>query len=321
MKKLRMAAAWLLAAALILCGCGQTAPQHNAKYTVIATIFPVYDWAVNLLRDCPEVQVVLLSDKGVDLHSYQATAEDLLRISGCDIFLYIGGESDEWVEAVLESVPNAGRRELALMDALEGTLHEEENVEGMQTRGLGEESEEPEYDEHIWLSVRNAKACCEAMAALFAECMPEYSGTIGQNLADYSGALAGLDASFTAAVEAGSRDTLLFCDRFPFRYLVEDYGLRYYAAFSGCSGDSEASFATVLFLTEKAEQLALPVLLRLEDSDGRLAETVAGCVIGDTPEILVLDSLQSVSLQDAGQGATYLSLMEKNLAILAQALK
>lgn len=320
MKKLRLFAALLLAAALLLTGCGQAAPERSAKYTVIATIFPVYDWAVNLLRDCPEAEVLLLSDKGVDLHSYQVTAADLLRISGCDIFLYIGGESDEWVTDVLESVPNSDRRELALMDALGETLHEEETVEGMQTRGGGE-SDEPEYDEHIWLSLRNAAGCCEAMAALFSEQMPEYAEQISRNLESYDAALTGLDASFTAAVAAGSRDTLLFCDRFPFRYLVEDYGLRYYAAFSGCSGDSEASFATVLFLTEKAEELALPVLLQLEDSDGRLAGTVAGCVSGAAPEILVLDSMQSVSLRDAEQGAAYLTIMEKNLAALTRALQ
>lgn len=298
---------------LVLTGCGRQ--TGTKKYTVIATAFPAYDWVREIVGSNNDVELLLLSDKGVDLHSYQATAQDMLKIYQCDLFLYVGGESDEWVEEVLEAVPNENRMDFSMMDALEGMLHEEEEVEGMQVR-ISEEEEA--YDEHIWLSLRNAQVLCRKIGNALVEMAPEYAEAFRENADRYLVELHALDAQFSSLPR--SRDTLLFCDRFPFRYLVEDYNLNYYAAFSGCSGDSEASFATVLFLADKAESLEIPVLLQLEDSDGQIAQTVAGCVPGRNFQILTLQSMQSVSLAQAQNSTTYLGLMEENLQVLQCAL-
>lgn len=302
---------------VLLCGCGQ---KQESRYTVVTTVFPAYDWARELLGDDPEVELRLLSEKGVDLHSYQVTAADLLLLSQCDLFLYVGGESDEWVQEALASVPNPNRRELALMDVLEGFLHEEETVEGMQVRGHEheEEEEEPEFDEHVWLSLRNAQLLCRAMETELSSMNPDSGDRYRQNADRYCASLAALDTDFTQRIGTPDKP-LLFCDRFPFRYLVEDYGLRYYAAFSGCSGDSAASFATVLFLADKAENLN--AVLQLEDSDGQLARTVVGCTQSRNQQILTLNSMQAVSLDDARNGSTYLGFMKENLNAIVQALQ
>lgn len=300
----------LLLLALTLTGCSQKAPR---KYTVIATVFPAYDWAREIIGDNPDIELRLLSDKGVDLHSYQATARDMLDIYSCDLFIYVGGESDEWVEQVLESVPNDKRLELSMMEAIAPMLVEEEETEGMQIRN---HEEEEAFDEHIWLSLRNADALCGALCDALCSMAPEYAQSFRDNRSAYQEALSELDQHYTGVIPKGQ--TLLFCDRFPFRYLVEDYGLRYFAPFSGCSGDSQASFATVLFLAEKAE--TQNAVFILEDSDGQLARTVIGCTQKKHLDILMLNSMQAVSLEDANHGATYLSLMEQNLTAIEEAL-
>lgn len=296
--------------ALLLTGCSQ---RTSKKYTVIATVFPAYDWAREILGDNPDVELRLLSDKGIDLHSYQATAQDMVRISGCNLFLYVGGESDEWVEKVLDSVPNPARREVSMMEAIESRLVEEEEVEGMQIRNF---EEDEAFDEHIWLSVRNAEALCVSITEALCDMAPEYARDFQANCSAYLEKLSALDWDFSESTEQGG--TLLFCDRFPFRYLAEDYGLNYYAPFSGCSGDSQASFATVLFLAEKAEEQQAVFIL--EDSDGQLARTVIGCTAAKNQKILTLNSMQAISLEDAQHGITYLSLMEQNLNAIKEAL-
>lgn len=298
---------------VLLCGCTQ---KQERKFTVVATVFPAYDWAREILGDDPDVELRLLSENGVDLHSYQVTAADLVLLSDCDLFLYVGGESDEWVQEALDCVPNPNRRELALMDALDGFLHEEETVEGMQVRGL--EEDEEEYDEHVWLSLRNAQLLCGAIEEALSAMNPPSADRYIINRERYTAALAQLDADFTQRIGAPDKP-LLFCDRFPFRYLVEDYGLSYYAAFSGCSGDSAASFATVLFLADKAENLN--AVLQLEDSDGQLARTVVGCTQSKQQKILTLNSMQAVSLDDAQSGRNYLNTMQENLRLVALALQ
>lgn len=296
---------------VLLTGCGRA---EESEKTVIAAIYPIYDWTMEIIGDTQGVSVQLLSDKGVDLHSYQATAQDMLRIYECGLFLYVGGESDEWVADVLDCVPNPQRRELAILETLGDRLREEETVEGMQVRGW---EEEEAYDEHVWLSLKNARIICDAICQELCALAPENRESYLANLAAYDKKLEALDAAYAQAVSQGKMDTLLFCDRFPFRYLTEDYSLNYYAAFSGCSGDSEASFATVLFLTEQAERLQVPALLILEDSDGKLARTVAGCTDSAAPEILTLDSMQATA-PDCGE--SYLEKMEKNLEVLRSAL-
>lgn len=301
---------FLLLVSLALVGCSQ---KPTKKYTVITTVFPTYDWTRMILGDNPDVELRLLSDKGIDLHSYQATAQDMVRISDCDLFIYVGGESDEWVEKVLDSVPNPNRQVLNLMEAAETRLVEEEEIEGMQIRNF---EEEEAYDEHIWLSLRNADLLCRSICASLCQIAPEYEKSFHDNYAAYHEKLTALDQRFSKTIQPGG--TLLFCDRFPFRYLVEDYGLQYYAPFSGCSGDSQASFATVLFLADQAE--SHDAVFILEDSDGQLARTVIGCTAKKNQKTLILNSMQAVSLEDAQHGANYLAFMEQNLTAIEEAL-
>lgn len=305
----------LLIGVLLLSGCGARR-EETKPYTVIATVFPLYDWAREIIGENEDISLTCLTESGVDLHSYQVTAADMAAISDCDLFLYIGGESDEWVEEVLEAVPNPKRVALNMMEVLEDQLHQEETVEGMQLKPSFGGEEEEEYDEHIWLSLRNASLACQAIGEALSDMDDGRADGYLANCAAYREKLNALDEAFAAAPKA--RDTLIFCDRFPFRYLIEDYGLRYYAAFSGCSGDSEASFATVLFLAEKADALEIPVLLQLESADGQLAATVGGCM-EKKPAVLTLDSMQAVALRETDK--TYLQTMENNLLVLRQALE
>lgn len=306
----------LLLPLLLLAGCRRQ-EKSDTSFTVIATVFPAYDWAREIIGDADGISLSYLTDKGVDLHSYQVSVEDMVDISSCDLFIYVGGESDEWVEEVLDSVPNDRRIALSLMDCLEGHLHEEETIEGMQVRGHEHEEEEEEYDEHVWLSLRNAQLLCGAICDALSEMDEANADTFRRNCDNYSKALQTMDEEFTKTVSESRFDTLLFCDRFPFRYLVEDYSLNYYAAFSGCSGDSEASFATVLFLTQKLDELGLPAVLKLEDSTDQLAKTVIGCTKAKTQSILTLNSMQSIPLDEK---TSYREMMEENLKALEQAL-
>ena len=262
----------------------------------------------------------MLLDTGVDLHSYQPTVDDIIKISDCDIFIYVGGESDAWVSDALGESSKPDRVVLSLMDLLGDDVKEEELVEGMEAEAEEEEAEEEtEYDEHVWLSLRNARIFCaaitDALSALDGDCAEHYAA----NAAAYDEKLAALDGEFQALVQGAAYDTLLFGDRFPFRYLTDDYGLEYYAAFVGCSAETEASFETIVFLAGKVDELGLPAVLTIEGTDHRIAETIAETAVSD-PVILTMDSMQSVTAADTAAGADYLALMEKNLDVLAQAL-
>ena len=305
---------------LLLClslttACGT---QENTKdgLSIVTTIFPEYDWVMNILGDkAQDASVTMLLDSGVDLHSFMPSADDLVKLSTCDLFVYVGGESDEWAEAALKSI-GSDTRVLKLMDVLGDSLRMEETVEGMERE---EEEEAPEYDEHIWLSLKNAAVCCEAIAKKLGEADAQNAAEYIANAAEYIVKLNTLDARFAEAADSGRIKTLLFADRFPFRYLADDYGLDYFAAFSGCSAESEASFETIAFLADKVSALGLGTILTLEGSDNKIADTVAQ-TSGSAPNILSMDSMQSVTAEDVKNGASYLAIMEKNLAVLKEAL-
>ena len=260
----------------------------------------------------------MLLDNGVDLHSYQPTADDLIKISDCDLFVYVGGESDEWVEDALKSAANKDRKVINLLEILGDSVKEEETVEGMQEEEG--DHEEKEYDEHVWLSLKNAQTLVGAISAALQELDPGNKDTYATNAAAYIEKLSALDGEYQAAVDAATYKTLLFGDRFPFRYLVDDYGLSYYAAFVGCSAESEASFETVSFLAKKVEELKLPCVLTIEGKNHKIAETIVQNTAGKNQKILTMDSMQSTTSQDVARGTTYLSLMAKNLDVLKEAL-
>ena len=304
--------------AACLCGCGAAAKDEK-KLSVVATIFPEYDWVREILGENPgDVQLTLLLDNGVDLHSFQPTAKDILTISNCDVFIYVGGESDAWVKDALSEAASENMIVIDLLDALGDAVKEEEELEGMEEH---EHEHEAEYDEHVWLSLRNASVLCEEIEKALESIDPANQETYRKNLASYQEKLSQLDEKYAQAVASASGRTLLFGDRFPFRYLVDDYGLNYYAAFSGCSAETEAGFDTILFLASKTDELSLPAVLRIEGANHRIAETIVENTAEKNQEVLVLDSMQSATSKDVQNGVTYLSIMEKNLEVLKQALR
>ena len=319
-----------------LCGCGAdtaVAAETESKtetaqdtLKVVTTIYPEYDWVRNILGEqAAEADVTMLLDNGVDLHSYQPSAQDIVMISDCDVFVYVGGESDNWVKDTLAEAQNKDMVVIDLMEVLGDTVKEEEIVEGMEAEEEeeeeGGEEEGPEYDEHVWLSLKNAQVLCGAIADGLAQADPANAETYHANAVAYQAELSALDAEYQSAVDAAANKTLLFADRFPFRYMTEDYDLDYYAAFVGCSSETEASFETVMFLADKTKELGLKNLLIIEGSDGKLADTVRNATDTKDQQILTLNSLQSVSSTAAQDGTTYLSVMRDNLDVLKQALQ
>ncbi len=299
------------------------------KLRIVTTVFPVYDWIREILgNQADRAEITMLLDSGADLHNYQPSAPDIMKIKQADCFIYIGGESDEWVDDVLSVAANPDRIELNLMEALGEDVREEELVEGMETghhdhdeEDHDHDEEETEYDEHIWLSLRNAGKLVQTIAGTLAEKDPEAGSAYQQNAAAYAEKLGALDQAYEETVFSASRKTLLFADRFPFRYLAADYGLTYYAAFSGCSAESEASFETVVFLAKKVDELDLPVVLTIENPKSGLAETVVQTTKSRNQQILHMNSLQSVTSQDLNSGVSYLSVMTDNLEVLKEALQ
>ena len=297
---------------------------NNGKSKIITTIFPEYDWVMNVLGDKKEnFDVSLLLDSGVDLHSYSPTPKDIVTISNCDMFVYVGGESDAWVDDVLKDAKNKDMAVINLMEVLGDKAKEEELIEGMQGEEEEEEGEEegPEYDEHVWLSLNNSQLFIQSICDSLSKLDKDNANYYKTNADTYINNLKALDAEYKDAVSKANKDTLLFADRFPFRYLVDDYSLKYYAAFIGCSAESEASFETMSFLVNKVNELNLKVILKIESSDGNIAETVRkNANDSDSISILTMDSVQSATTKEYGSGRNYLSIMQSNLEVLKQAL-
>ena len=475
----------------------QTEAPAKTKISVVTTIFPEYDWVREILGDkADNAEIALLLDNGVDLHSYQPTADDIIKISDCDLFVYVGGESDEWVDEALKNATNKDMKVINLLDVLKDTVKTEAAKPGMQAEeghnhgyshfddsdvqdrtlfdwdgdwqsvypylqegildevmerkaengsktaeeyrayyetgyktdvsqitidaesrtmcfvkngvavkatyeykgyqiydyasgsrgvryffeatggdadapkfvqfsdhGIGPgkaehfhiysgndgfdalsqemdnwptyyptdmsgneikedmlEHEEKEYDEHVWLSLKNAEALVGAISNALQELDPNSKDTYAANADAYVQKLSALDAEYRKAVSAGTYKTVLFGDRFPFRYLADDYGLNYYAAFAGCSAESEASFETISFLAKKVDELKLPCVLTIEGAQHKIAETIVKNTAEKNQKVLTMDSMQSTTSQDVANGTTYLSVMEKNLDVLKEAL-
>ena len=491
----------------LLAGCGkkndaETGEADSDKLKVVTTIFPEYDWVKDILGDkAGSTDLTMLLSNGVDLHSYQPTADDIVKISDCDLFVHVGGESDGWVESVLKNAANKNVKVINLLEVLGDSVKTEESVEGMQEaehahdhskevstfedhevqdRSLSDwagswqsaypfaldgtldgafaamaeegemtadeyktyyqngyktditnidiegdhiaftyedgkkvgsdykyigyyiqnwstgtkaamyrfeavdrtsgapiciefndhmiESAAPEHfhirmsnesfdaivdpekswptffpadmtgenlsehmeghghdhgeekDEHVWLSLKNAKTLVGAIADALQELDPDNKDIYAANASAYIEKLSVLDGAYQSAVDSAARKTVLFGDRFPFRYLVDDYGLSYYAAFAGCSAESEASFETVSFLAKKVDELGLPCVLTIEGKNHELAETIVRNTAAKNQKVLTMDSMQSTTSEDVANGTTYLSVMEQNLSVLKEAL-
>ena len=362
MKKIAAFAMFILAAALTLVACSAESSEKTSapkKVSIVATTYPQYDWLKNVLGNrLDAVDLKLLIKNGTDLHSYKPSAQDIAAIASADMVVYVGGESDEWMEKALSATPKAGRVQVNLMEALGDRVKEEEIVEGMQAEEEhehhhehGEEAEEHEYehhehaeehehehaeehedghhhheeaenDEHIWLSLKNAEILVRALADAIAKVDSTNATEYHMNAALYVAKISALDAQYRAATDSATLKTILFGDRFPFRYLVDDYGIKYFAAFVGCSAESEASFETVAFLAGKMDSLALPAIFTIDGSNGKIARAIldASKKSKETP-VLTLNSMQSVTDAQMQSGVDYLSVMQSNLEVLKKAIK
>lgn len=302
----------LIAAFFTSCNTNQSNTDIDEnKITVVTTVFPVYDWTRNVAGD--RCNIIYLDESGTDMHSFEPTANDILTISKADVFIHIGGVSDKWVDGALSATGNKDIRVLSLIDVT-GVL-EEETVDGMQIHE--HEHDVTEYDEHIWLSLKKAVIATNEICTVLSQADKENSSYYKTNAESYTNKLLELDKKYTDCVNNAERKTLLFADRFPFRYLTEDYGIEYFAAFPGCSAESEASFDTLASLIEKTKNLSLPVILTIENSTADIAETISKQT---GAKILTLNSCQSVTASDIESGLTYLSAMENNLKTISEAL-
>lgn len=297
----------------VLSGCDNKKNNNDNKLKVVTTIFPIYDWVREVLGDV-DVDVEALLNNGVDLHSYQPTVDDIAKINNADVFMYVGGESDGWVESVLESNKNV--RVVNLLEVLGDSVKLEEELEGVEHDHEHDHEDEEEYDEHVWLSLRNAKKCVEAIKDVLCELDSSNADRYEKNAEEYIEKLELLDQKYMEVVSNSKNNTLVFGDRFPFRYLVDDYNLNYYAAFAGCSTESEASFNTITFLAKKLDELGLTSILKIEGNNHKIAETIIKNTENKNQEILTLNSMQGSILE----GNTYLSIMENNLEVLKKAL-
>ena len=309
-----------------------------AKKSIVCVTFPGYDWVLNILGgNASKFDVSLLQDNGTDLHSYQPSVKDLAKVSNCDMLVYVGGESDEWVEKAVSNAKNKNMVVVNMMEVLGDKVKEEEIVEGMQAEeehdhghdGDHDHDEhdehddhehEIEYDEHVWLSLRNAAVITGVLSEKIQALDSANAAVYKANAASYAKKLSALDEKASKVVASSSKKTILFGDRFPFRYFADDYALSYYAAFVGCSAESEASFETVVFLAKKVDELGLNAVLTIEKSDKKIAKTVVSNTKGKNQQILEMDSLQSVTKKEIKSGRSYLSAMEKNIEVLKKAL-
>ena len=300
-------------------GCGQTQKTDHTALHIVTTMFPLTAWTCAIVKDATEqpIQIHTLLDRGVDLHNYQPTTKDMMLLSYCDVFIYVGGESDAWVEDVLKTINNPDMVTINLMDLLKGRL---KPVLTEEDHDHDHEGAHAQYDEHIWLSLQNARVLCQAIADVLSEVDPNQADTYRANVAEYITKLTVLDGAYQAEVNEATCKTVVFADRFPFRYLMDDYGVSYHAAFAGCSTESEAGFDTIRSLAGKVDELGLTCVLIAEGQDGIMAETVVAATRDKNQRILSMNSMQSITKQELDDGATYLSIMEENLIVLKQAL-
>lgn len=310
-----------LALALGLTGCG-AAEKNTDKLQVVATLFPYYDFARAIAGD--DADVTLLVAAGREAHSFEPTPLDVIRVSECDVFLYNGGESEAWVEDILDAAGEHIAVTVAMMDGLD--LLEEELAEGMQITAShhdhdehdeDEEEDEIEYDEHVWTSPVMARAICQRICEALCAADPDHADGYTARAADYDAKLEALDAEFRDVVANGKRHTLVFGDRFPLLYFCKTYGLSYRAAFHGCAADTEPRLVTLQYLIDYVSEENIPVVYTIELSSARIAGAIAETT---GAQVVTFQSCQTVSRADFLNGATYLDLMERNVEALRKGL-
>ena len=299
-------------------GCSKTQQASSKGISVVCATAPLYDWTRKITEGTDGTDLSLIIGNGTDLHSFQPSAKDIISIKNADVLIYVGGESDGWIRDALKEPANKNRQVVCLMDILKDAIVEEEVVEGMEGEeedGHEEHEEGPEYDEHVWMSLRLTRRSCKAIEEALEKVSSSDAAKYKANLDAYDKKLSELDKKYEEMVKGARLDTMVVCDRYPFRYLAEDYKLKYSAAFVGCSAETEASFETVKFLADKVKALDSKAVLIIDNSDGKLAKTVLETAGKSSVKVEVLDSMQS-----CGADLDYIKTMTENLEKLKTAL-
>lgn len=306
--------AFILAMALILVtfsGCAQSNAYDNGKINIVSTIFPQYDFAREITGD--KANLKMLIPPAGEAHTYEPTPQDIISIENSDVFLYIGGESDEWVDNILDSVDKSKTRVVKLIDYVD--TKEEEDVEGMQSHE--NEEEEPETDEHIWTSPKNAINMVNAISNAVCSADEKNAKEYKSNTESYIKELEQIDSEFENIVDNARRKEFIFGDRFPLLYFAKEYGIKYYAAFPGCSSETEPSASTLAFLCDKMREDNIPYVLKIELSSSAVANTIASEV---NAEVKTFYSCHNLTKEQFDNRESYLSMMKENIKTLKTVL-
>jgi len=314
--------------------CGKKVTTENAsasndskKLKIVTTIYPEYDWVSNIIKGKEDkFDVSILMTSGIDLHNFQPTAKDILDIGTADLFIYVGGESDKWADGAIRQAINKDLKAINLMELLKDKVKVEELKEGMEDEEHHDDEEEEhheeeiEYDEHVWLSLENAMIVCADLKNEISSLDSDNAEVYENNFETYVTELNKLNDEYKNVVSSAKRKVLLFGDRFPFRYMVDDYGIDYFAAFKGCAAETEASFKTIKFLADKLGEENLPYVMKIERSEDKIARAIIENSGKKDAKIETMYSIQAVSSDDMKKGETYLSYMKKNLEVLKKVL-
>lgn len=292
---------------------GCKAEKDDDKLTIITSNFPSYDFARAITKDVPKTSVEMLLKPGTDMHNYEPSPKDIIKISKADIFIYVGGESDEWIDDLLDNIDTKKVKVVKLMDLVDTV--EEETVEGMEVE---EETDEKEYDEHVWTSPRNAIDIIESLEDIISKEDEANSSLYRMNSSVYTAKISDVDEEIRNIVDNSKSKTLIFADRFPFRYFTDEYGLEYYAAFPGCSDQTEASSKTISFLINKIKDNNIDAIYTIEFSNKKIANTISK---ETGAKIYELNSAHNISKEDFDSGKTYYDIINENASVLRESLK
>lgn len=295
-------------------GCSKAVNPENGntgdKTSIVATIFAPYDFTREITGG--NADITMLLPPASESHSFEPSPQDIIKIQNCDVFIYVGGESDEWVKEVLKSMDLSKMKIVTLIDCVDAV--EEEIVAGMEA----DHKEKAAYDEHVWTSPKNAKLIVQKISDALCEADEDNAVLYRRNTSDYLKKLDELDAAFQAVVDGAARKTIIFGDRFPFRYFTDAYGLEYFAAFPGCSAETEASAKTVAFLIDRVRLENIPVVFHAELSNEKMANTISEAT---GAKVLLLHACHNISRDDFQNGTSYLELMTRNADALKEALQ
>ena len=296
----------------LLCLNGCSINNNNNKLTIIASSFPGYDFARAITKDSNNIEVKMLLNPGTEMHNYEPTPQDIIKINNSKMFIYVGGDSDEWINDIIGDIDTSKTKLVKLMDLV--NVVEEEHVKGMEVE---DEEEETEYDEHVWTSPKNAITIINKIKDIIIDIDKDNQNLYENNALNYINKLNVIDNEIKNIVNNGIRKEIIIGDRFPFRYFTDEYNLSYYAAFPGCSEQTEASAKTISFLIDKVKNDNIPVVFHIELSKGNIAKTISE---ETGAKVLEFNSAHNISQKDFDRGVTYIDIMNNNIKALKEAL-